>query len=95
MRFKKSEDLDYYKIGIEDVFGGSGYASRSRIVLSLQRPKHLKMMFFPERNEEWEFEEDIINCNCVKQNDNKLFFTKFIFDETFRIMPRLNEIESD
>ena len=93
MRFKKPEDLDYYKIGIEDVFGGSGYAGRSRVVLSLQRPKHLKMMFFPDRNEEWEeTEEDIIKCNCVKQNDGKLFFTRFVFDETFRIMPRLDEI---
>lgn len=87
-KFKKPDDLDYYKVGLEDIYGGDGYAGRARVMLSLQRPKHLKMMFFPERNEEWEMTEDIINCNCIKQNDGKLFFTQFVFDDRFIIRPR-------
>jgi len=89
MRFKKPEDLDFYKVGLEDVYGGDGYAGRARVMLSLQRPKHLKMMFFPERNEEWEMEEDLINCNCIKQNDGKLFFTQYVFDDFFTIRSRM------
>lgn len=90
-KFSKPEDLDYYKIGMEDVYGSDAYSGRVRLLLSLQRPKHLKYMFFPDRMEEWDLEEDIINCHCVKQNDGKLFFTQFVFDKFYKIYPRIVE----
>ncbi len=91
MRFTRPEDLDYYKIGLEDIYGSSVYAGRARVMLSLQRPKHLKYMFFPDRADEWDLEEDIINCNCIKQNDGKLFFQQYVFGNNFKIYPRLVE----
>jgi len=94
-KFRKPEDLDFYKVGLEDVYGGDGYAGRARVMFSLQRPKHLRMMFFPERNEEWSLEQDIINCNCIKQNDGKLFFTQFVFDDYFTIRPLLKESDNN
>lgn len=93
MKFSKPEDLDYYKMGLEDVYGGGWAGGRVRTMLSLQRPKHLKYMFFPDRIEEWELEEDIINCHCLKQNDGGLFFQQYVFGRNFHIYPRLKDEE--
>lgn len=84
--FKKPEDLDFFKVGKEDIEGGAAFASRARLVMSLNRPTQMKKEFFPERNEEWNLEIDTINIHGVKQNDGNLFFRQFSFDEnTFRI----------
>lgn len=91
MKFSRPEDLEYYKIGFEDIYGSAVYGGRARVMLSLQRPLHLKNMFFPERMEEWDLEEDIINCHCFKQNDGGLFFQKYVFGKNFKIYPRVEE----
>ena len=83
--FKKPEELDYYKIGLEDIEGSAAIAQRCRVVMTLTRPVQMKKRFFPEENERWDLEEDIINVNVCKQNDGPEFFTKFIMTNTFRI----------
>jgi hypothetical protein len=93
VRFDKPEDLAYYKIGLEDIFGSAVYAGRARVMLSLQRPRHLKYMFFPDRIDEWELEEDLINCHCIKQNDGPLFFHQYVFGKNFKIYPRIEKDE--
>ncbi|GAI84504.1 unnamed protein product, partial [marine sediment metagenome] len=93
-KFTNPEDLDWYKIGMEDIFGSSAYASRARVMLSLQRPKHLRYMFFPDRIDEWELDEDIINCHCIKQNEGQLFFQQYVFGKNFKIYPRVIEEEN-
>jgi len=89
--FKNPEELDYYHVTLEDIEGGSAFAARSRVVLSLNRPLQLKKIYFPERMEEWELELDLLNVYCVKQNDGKLFFTQFVFGgDNFRLFPLKN-----
>jgi len=90
MKFSNPGDLDYYKIGFEDIYGSAVYAGRARVILSLQRPKHLKYIIFPDKIDEWELEEDIINLHCIKQNDGNLFFQQYVFGKNFRIYPRVN-----
>lgn len=82
---KKPEDLDYYKIGVEDIEGGASFAAKARLVLSLNRPVQMKKMKFPERMQEWNMELDLLNISGVKQNDGPLFFTQFSFNENMRI----------
>ena len=90
--FKKIDDLQYYKIGLEDIYGSSAYGERSRVVISLSRPKHLQLLFFPEKTEEIALMTDIINLNCIKQNDGKLFFERFTFAENFQIYPYRDDV---
>jgi len=92
--FKKPEDLEFYKIGVEDIEGGAAYAAKARLVLSLNRPVQMKKMIFPERMQEWDMERDLLNISGVKQNDGKLFFTQFSFDDNMRIRPYKKEIQS-
>lgn len=87
LSFKKPEEIDNYKIGLEDIEGSSAYSARSRVAFSLNRPIYLKRLFFPEMSEEWELEEDLIKLNCIKQNDGKLFQTFFATNNSFRIFP--------
>jgi replicative DNA helicase len=88
-RFSTPEACDSFSIQPEDVEGGSVYAARSRIVFAVNRPLLLKKRFFPERNEEWELENDFLWVNCVKQNDSpNLSRTPFVFGgNSFRIFP--------
>jgi hypothetical protein len=85
--FKKPDDLDYYKIGVEDIEGGAAFAAKARLVLSINRPVQMKKMLFPERIDEWNMELDLLNIAGVKQNDGKLFFTQFSFGDNMRIYP--------
>lgn len=85
--FKKSEELDFYKVGLEDIEGAAAYAARCRCVITLTRPLDMKKRFFPEEAERWELETDIINCNIVKQNDGPTGFCRFIFGNNFKIYP--------
>lgn len=89
LRFKSAEELDYYVLTDEDVKGGGGWSESSRMVLSLTRPLMLKKKHFPDRNEEWALEEDVIWVQATKSNYSDLFRIPFIFDpETFRMVPR-------
>lgn len=84
---KKPEDLDYYKVGLEDIEGSAAYSQRCRVIVTLTRPLQLKKRFFPELMELWDLETDIINCNIVKQNDGAEGFLKFVFGNNFHIYP--------
>jgi replicative DNA helicase len=84
---KNAEDLDYYKIGVEDIEGGAAFAAKARLVLSLNRPVQMKKMIFAERMEEWNMEDDVLNIAGVKQNDGPLFFSQFAFNSNMRIYP--------
>jgi replicative DNA helicase len=88
--FKKPEELDYYHVTLEDIEGGSAFAARSRVVVSINRPLQLKKAYFPERMEEWDLELDVLNVHGIKQNDGKLFFTQYTFEDNFRITPLKN-----
>lgn len=83
--FKNSDELDYYKIGLEDIEGSASISKRCRVVMTLTRPIQMKKRFFPEEKERWDLEVDVINCNIVKQNAGPEGFTKFILTNTFRI----------
>jgi hypothetical protein len=85
--FKKAEELDYYRIGVEDIEGGASFAAKARLVLSLNRPVQMKKQLFPQRMEEWNMEDDLLNISGVKQNDAPLFFTQFSFGDNMRIYP--------
>jgi hypothetical protein len=85
--FKNPDDLDYYRIGVEDIEGGAAIASKARLVMSLNRPVQMKKMLFSERMEEWNMERDLLNIAGVKQNDGNLFFTQFSFGDNMRIYP--------
>jgi len=85
--FKKPKDLDFYKIGLEDIEGGSAFGARARVVLTFNRPRLMKIRFFPEDERLWLLEEDFVNIHCVKQNDGDLFLLKHIFNRNFRILP--------
>ena len=88
---KNPEDLDFYKIGLEDIKGASALAQRSRVVLSLNRPLLLKKHFFPELADEWAFATDLIKLNCIKQNDSSLFTSQFILAPNMRIFEYIEE----
>lgn len=84
-RFKKPEEIDSYFLQPEDIEGGAVYGQRARIIFSLNRPMILKRRFFPDREEEFEGERDIIHCCVVKENDNTdgiLGKCGFVFDNT-------------
>lgn len=83
--FKKSDDLDYYKIGMEDIEGSAAFGARCRAVISLTRPVQMKKRFFPEQMERWNLEIDAMHCNIVKQNEGPEGFTKFILNDNFRV----------
>lgn len=94
--FKSPEDLDKYKPNLEDIYGGSAYAQRARVVNILHRPKFLKERFFPEMIHLWEAEPDILQFHCVKQNDGDLFLQEFVFiGETMRIVPFIKNSEEE
>lgn len=88
---KKPEELDYYKVGLEDIEGGAAYAARCRVVMTLTRPLQLKKRFFAEQKEQWEDDIDLINVNIVKQNDGDEGFLQFVFGRNFRIFPYKKE----
>ena len=87
LKFKKPEDLDWYKLGKEDIEGGSAYASKARVVFAINRPNYLKKEFFPEQIEEWNLEPDIINIHTPKLNDGEPFFLQFVRGDCYRIEP--------
>jgi hypothetical protein len=87
IKFKKPEDLDWYKLGKEDIEGGAAYASKARVVLAINRPNYLKKEFFPEQMEEWNLEPDIINIHSAKLNDGNPFFLQFVRGDCYRIEP--------
>lgn len=92
--WKNPEDLNHYRPNLEDIYGGSGYAQRARVVGILHRPKSLKERLFPDMRELWEVDPDELEFHCVKQNDGNLFLQKFIFDgEKMRIYPYLEDEE--
>lgn len=94
--YKEPEELDNYRPNLEDIYGGSGYAQRARVVLLLNRPKFLKERFFPDMQEIWEAEPDVLQIHCAKQNDGELFLQNFIFDgERMRILPFVENIVED
>jgi replicative DNA helicase len=85
--FKKPDELDYYKVGLEDIEGSASFAQRCRVIMTLTRPLQLKKRYFPEQMEQWELETDFINCNIVKQNDGPEGFLQFVFGDNFNIYP--------
>jgi replicative DNA helicase len=89
--FKNPSDLDYYKVGMEDIEGSSVFAQRCRVVITLTRSLQMKKRFFPEQNELWDLETDIINCNIVKQNEGFEGFCQFVMGNNFRIYPFIKE----
>jgi len=87
IKFKKPEDLDWYKLGKEDIEGGAAYASKARVVFAINRPNYLKKEFFPEQMEEWNLEPDVINVHTAKLNDGEPFFLQFVRGDCYRIEP--------
>jgi replicative DNA helicase len=94
--FREPEETETYRPNLEDIYGGSAYAQRARIVNILHRPKFLKERFFPDRQHIWDLEPDILQYHCVKQNDGELFLQEFIFmGEVMRVVPYVRENDDD
>jgi len=90
-RFVTPEACDNFTLQYEDILGGSAYSARARVTFAVNRPLLLKRRFMPQRNEEWDLEEDIMWVNVVKENDNtgKLGRIPFVFpDSAFRLIPK-------
>ena len=86
--FSQPESCDFFTLQPEMIEGGAVYAARSRVVIAVNRPLLLKRRFFPDREEEWDIEEDILYLNIVKMNDGKLSRTSFVFSgDSFRLVP--------
>jgi len=91
--FKKPEELDHYKLTLKDIKNASAYKERARVVLILNRPLLLKKRFFPDMNEIWESELDIINCSVAKQNEGDIPMLRFVYDyqQAYKITPLMEE----
>lgn len=87
--FKKPEELDHYKLSLKDIKNASAYKERARVVLIINRPLLQKKRFFPEMNEIWESELDIINCSVAKQNEGDIPMLRFVYDykDSYKITP--------
>lgn len=86
--FSTPESCENFTLQPESVEGGAVYAARSRVVLAVNRPLLLKRRYFPQQQEEWDLEEDILWLNVVKMNDGKLGKTPFVFSSnSFRLVP--------
>lgn len=91
--FKKPEELDHYKLTLKDIKNASAYKERARVVLIINRPLLQKKRFFPEMNEIWESELDIINCSIAKQNEGDIPMLRFVYDykDSYKITPLAEE----
>lgn len=79
--FSDPEDIDRIKYTYTDIYGGSYYAARARVVITLNRPKQLRMQLFPEQEEKWKLENDILQVVISKQNDGAVSgYLNFLFD---------------
>ena len=85
--FTNPNELDRYKVGLEDIKNAAVFAERCRVIKTLTRPLQMKKRFFPEQNELWNLETDFVNLNIVKQNDGDEGYCKFVFNKNFRIYP--------
>ena len=87
-RLGTPESCDKFVLQVEDVEGGSTYAARSRVVMAINRPLLLKRRLFPDQQDEWDIEHDIMGVHIIKQNDGKLGKVDFVFDgNSFRLSP--------
>jgi len=84
-QIKNPDSLDFIKLGLEDIKNGAAFAERCRIMITVNRPLLLKRRFFPEREEEWDLEDDIFWLHIVKQNDGKLFRAPFVLTNSLRL----------
>jgi len=92
--WRDPDELDHYRPNLEDIYGGSAYAQRARMVSILHRPKFLKERIFPHMLHIFEAEPDILGFHCVKQNDGGLFLNEFIFEgEKMRVRPFVRDYE--
>ncbi|MCG8407108.1 MAG: hypothetical protein MI923_18075, partial [Phycisphaerales bacterium] len=97
---KKPEELKRYRLGLEDIYGGTTYAKKSRVVLSIQRPLHQLKQLFPEHEmmPVWRDLPDLMKVNIIKQNNGDLNSLSFLFDtDNFRIsrLENAEELEKE
>jgi replicative DNA helicase len=85
----KPEELDYFKLGLEDIKNGSAYAERARVVMILNRPLNMKKKFFPEMSDMWKTALDPILLNICKQNEGDIGQISFSYSPTegYKIVP--------
>lgn len=96
--FSEPDDLDRYRLGLEDLYGSSAWAKKARVVMSLHRPVFTKLRFFPSHPlvEQWQKEPDIVNVHVVKQSAGPLSFTQLIFDhKNMRMVPIKGKYDTD
>ena len=86
-------DLDYYFPKLSTVYNGSAFAEKSRRVVSLHRPRVLKLQYFPDRKEEIELDPDYLHCNIIKTNLDKQAYFSYIcyFEQSMRVYPIKDE----
>lgn len=85
--FRDPDDCDYHFLKLADIEGGAAYAARCRVVISINRPLHLKKEYFSDRIDEWKEELDFVNIHGIKHNDGDLFFIQYVLCDNFRIYP--------
>lgn len=93
-RFSTPDDLDNFIFTAYDIFGSSTFNQRSRVILTLSRPSHLKTLFFPEEAVRWEEDpkENYIIVNVAKNNYGNAGTVRFWFNpKTGMISPIVEE----
>lgn len=95
---KDLDDLDRYRPTLASIKNSGAFAERSRLVLSLFRPKAYANRFFEycedeELLEQLEMMPDICNIQILKQNQGMTSTLKYAFDaECFRFIPDYREV---
>ena len=86
--FKEPSDFDNFTFSIESIQGSSGISQRSRVVLTVSRPKYLKKKFFPELEDVIDLDDDLFLVNIAKNNHGGLGMDSMATDnKTLRIEP--------
>lgn len=88
-RFKKPEDVKYFRLAKEDIKLGSALHERCRVVMSIIRRRALLLDNFKEDSELWMAQRDLIEASTIKNNNGALFYTNFAFeyDPAYKIFP--------
>jgi energy-coupling factor transporter ATP-binding protein EcfA2 len=83
--FKNAEELDFYRLGLEDVKNGSSFKERSRAMISINNPLYLKRRFFPERKAEWDLLPEVVQLHLIKSNTSQINYTELVFTENYKM----------
>lgn len=97
---------DAHLTSIDDVYkfrptrtgikNSNAYLERARMVVALFRPKFWFETYLPDRKEEWQDLDDIVEVHVLKQNNGMTGMGKMLFDgSTMKFTPLIDTDEED